>query len=139
MAYRIYLTDDDRFLTNLYATKFRNAGHDTTLFNSANELLARLRKDKDEGAVAPDVILLDLVMPEIDGFAALEAIHKEGLAKGVKILILSNEGEEAEIERANQLGVDGYLVKASAVPSEVLEEISRVVQGRAGKFYVHAL
>ena len=88
MVYRVYLVDDDRFLLDLYAVKFRTAGHEVSVFGSGEELLVALRK---AGTKAPDAILLDLVMPGIGGFGALEEIRKEHLAQGAKIVILSNQ------------------------------------------------
>jgi CheY-like chemotaxis protein len=125
MAYRVYLVDDDRFLLDLYAVKFKNAGHEITVFGGGEELLAALRKD---GAKAPDAILLDLIMPGIGGFEALETIRKEKLAKGTKIIILSNQGQDSDIERAKQLDADGYIIKASAIPSEVFAETLRTIE-----------
>lgn len=124
MVYHIYLTDDDRFLLDLYAVKFKNAGHDIHAFNGGEELLTQLRK----GEKAPDAILLDIIMPGIDGFATLEAIRKENLATSAKIIILSNQGQDSDIERAKALNVDGYIIKASAVPSEVLAETLRILE-----------
>ncbi len=128
MAYRIYLVDDDRFLLDLYAVKFKNSGHEANVFSGGEDLLAVLRK-KD--AVRPDAILLDLIMPGMTGFEALEAIRKENLAKGTKIIILSNQGQDSDIEKAKQLAADGYIIKASAIPSEVLAETLRIIEGGA--------
>jgi DNA-binding response OmpR family regulator len=133
MAYRVYLVDDDKFLLDLYATKFKNAGHDVSVFASGEELLAALRK---EDAKAPDIILLDLIMPGIGGFGALETIRKNRLAQGSKIVILSNQGQDSDVGKAKQYAVDGYIVKASAIPSEVLAEtilIAESVPASAGK------
>lgn len=127
MAYRVYLVDDDRFLLDLYAVKFRNAGHDVSVFASGEDLLTDLRK----GAAAPDAILLDLIMPGVGGFEALEAIRKEQLAKGAKIIILTNQGQDSDIEKAKQLAADGYIIKASAIPSEVLAETLRTIEAGA--------
>lgn len=125
MTYRIYLVDDDRFLLDLYAVKFKNAGHEVSAFGSGEDLLNALRK---EGTVAPNAILLDLIMPGMGGFGALEAIRKENLAKGTKIIILSNQGKDADIEKAKQLSADGYIIKASSIPSEVLAETLRTIE-----------
>src|SRR3989344_8016969 len=119
MVYRVYLFDDDRFLLDLYAVKFRTAGHEGSVFGSGEELLAVLRKTDTK---APDVILLDLIMPGIGGFGALEIIRKEKLAQESKIVILSNQGQDSDIEKAKQLSADGYIIKASAIPSEVFAE-----------------
>lgn len=126
MAYRIFLVDDDHFLLDLYAVKFKNAGHEVTTFGSGEELLTALEKPD---AKAPDAILLDLIMPGIGGFGALEEIRKKELAKGTKIVILSNQGQDSDMEKAKQLSVDGYIIKASAIPSEVLAETLRSIQG----------
>lgn len=126
MAHRIYLVDDDHFLLNLYAVKFKSAGEEVQVFASAEELLTELRK---EGAPEPDAILVDLIMPGMDGFEVLETMKKEGLAKRAKRIILSNEGADAEIDRARTLGIDGYIIKASAIPSEVLGEVIKTIDG----------
>ncbi len=125
MAYRIYLVDDDRFLLDLYAVKFKNAGHDVSVFGGGEELIAALKK---EDAKAPDAILLDLIMPGMGGFETLEAIRKDKLANGAKIIILTNQGQDSDIEKAKKLSADGYIIKASAIPSEVLAETLRTIE-----------
>lgn len=125
MAYRIYIVDDDRFLLDLYAVKFRGAGHDVSVFGGGEDLLASLRK-KD--SATPDAILLDLIMPGMSGFEALETIRKENLAKNAKIIILSNQGQDSDIEKAKKLSADGYIIKASAIPSEVLAETLHTIE-----------
>lgn len=124
MTYRIYLVDDDRFLLDLYAVKFKNAGHEVTAFGNGEELLTTLRKTD---TVVPNAILLDLIMPGIGGFGTLEAIRKENLAQGTKVIILSNQGKDTDIEKAKQLAADGYIIKASAIPSEVLAETLKII------------
>lgn len=125
MTYRVYLVDDDKFLLDLYAVKFKNAGHDVSVFGSGEELLAALQK---EDVRMPDVILIDLIMPGMGGFGALEAIRKNHLAQDSKIIILSNQGQDSDFGKAKQFAVDGYIVKASAIPSEVLAETIRIVE-----------
>jgi len=128
MAYRIYLVDDDKFLLDLYAVKFKNAGHEISIFDSGEDLLASLRK---KNTIVPDAILLDLIMPGVGGFEVLEAMRKENLAKGAKIIILSNQGKDSDIEKAKQLGADGYIIKASAIPSEVLAETINTIKAKS--------
>jgi len=124
MAYRIYLVDDDRFLLDMYAVKFKAAGHEVTAFNGGNAVLEALRTKP-----APDALLLDVVMPEIDGFEALEVIRKEKLGEpNMKVIILSNQGQPSDLEKAQQLHVDGYIIKASAIPSEVFSETIRIIE-----------
>ena len=122
-TYRIYLVDDDRFLLDMYAVKFRAAGHEVTAFSGGREVLESLRKDP-----GPDAILLDIVMPEIDGFSVLETIRKEKLSEKTKVIILSNQGQDSDIERAKELGAAGYIIKASAIPSEVITETISIIE-----------
>lgn len=128
MAYHIFLVDDDRFLLDLYAVKFKNAGHEVTLFSGGEELLTALRK---EGTQQPDAILLDVIMPGMTGFESLEALRKEGLAKNAKVIFLSNQGQDSDIEKAKELHADGYIIKASAIPSEVFAETIRIIESKA--------
>jgi len=121
--YRIYLVDDDRFLLDMYAVKFRNGGHEVTAFQGGELALEALRKDPK-----PDAILLDIVMPGIDGFEVLEVIKKENLAGTAKIIVLSNQGAESDLERAKALGAHGYIIKASAIPSEVFSETIKIIE-----------
>lgn len=128
MAYRVFLVDDDRFLLDLYAVKFKNAGHDVTLFSGGEDLLAALRKGD---APPPDAILLDLIMPGMTGFETMEAIRNEKLIPSARIVVLSNQGQDSDIEKAKALHADGYIIKASAIPSEVYAETIRIIE--AGK------
>lgn len=124
-TYRLYLVDDDRFLLDMYAVKFKAAGHEVTAFQNGEEALAQLR-DKP----APDAMLLDIVMPGIDGFEILETIRKENLATTTKIIVLSNQGQESDIEKAKALGAAGYIIKASAIPSEVFAETVKIIEAK---------
>jgi len=125
MTHRVYLVDDDRFLLDLYAVKFTNAGHEVGMFSGGEELLIALRK---EGAPVPDAVLLDVIMPGMTGFETLEVMRKEKLAATSKIIFLTNQGQDTDIEKAKQLAADGYIVKASAIPSEVFAETMRIVE-----------
>ncbi len=125
MAYRIFLVDDDRFLLDLYMVKFKNAGHEVTAFNSGAEFLDAIKKDP---SLAPNAVLLDIIMPGLGGFEVLEAVRKENLIPNAKLIVLSNQGLDADIEKAKQFKVDGYIVKASAIPSEVLTETMRIIE-----------
>ena len=121
--YRLYLVDDDRFLLDMYAVKFNAAQHEVTAFSSGEEVLEALRTKP-----APDALLIDVIMPGIDGFGVLEAVKKEGLVKTTKIIVLSNQGQESDIERARALGASGFIIKASAIPSEVYAETIRIIE-----------
>jgi len=81
---------------------------------------------------APDAILLDIIMPGMDGFQVLEAIRKDKLVPPTtKVIVLSNQGQDSDIEKAKSLGASGYIVKASAIPSEVLTQTINLIEGKS--------
>jgi CheY-like chemotaxis protein len=123
MAYRIYLVDDDRFLLDMYAMKFKNAGHEVTAFQAPEEALAALRKDP-----APDAMLMDVVMPGMTGFELLQAIRTEKLGPTTKFIVLSNQGQDSDLEKAKELSAAGYIIKASAIPSEVYTQTIAIIE-----------
>lgn len=124
--YRLYLVDDDRFLLDMYAVKFKAAGHEVTAFSKGEELLTALREKP-----IPNALLLDVVMPGMSGFDILDVIRKENLGEGMKVIILSNQGQDADLSRAKELRADGYIIKASAIPSEVFSETIKIIETKA--------
>lgn len=125
-SHTVFIVDDDRFLLDMYAVKFKSAGVTASAFQNGEEMLAKLRDGE-----TPDAILLDIVMPGLDGFGVLEVIRKEKLSPKTKVIILSNQGQDADIERATKLGAAGYIVKASAIPSEVLSQTLAIIDKTA--------
>jgi CheY-like chemotaxis protein len=121
--FNIFIIDDDSFLLDMYALKFSQKNFTVT---SASGTLAALEKLR-EGYV-PDIILVDLVMPAMDGFEFLEAVRAEGFAKNAMIIILSNLGQQEDVERGLALGASGYIIKASATPSEVVEKVLETIE-----------
>ncbi|OGG50413.1 hypothetical protein A3C18_00580 [Candidatus Kaiserbacteria bacterium RIFCSPHIGHO2_02_FULL_54_11b] len=114
----ILLIDDDKFLLDMYGMKFSQAGHTVEACLSANEALTTLR-----GGFQPDVILFDLTMPELDGFSFLKALSDEHLAGNSIKIALTNQSDESEKEKAAELGAARYIVKASMIPSEVVNTV----------------
>jgi len=120
--HKILIVDDDVFLLEMYATKFKEEGFDVEIAQGAKEAL-----DKIMGGVYPDVVLLDVVMPGMDGFEALEIIRKENLIPKSKIIILSNLGQKENIDKGKDLGVTDYVVKAYFTPSEVVKKANEAL------------
>jgi len=127
-AKKICIVDDDPFLLDMYSLKFQQAGFEVACFTDSTEAVASLRKHD-----AYDAVLLDLVMPKLDGFGILQVIREENLIGDKTVLvILSNQGQDKEIARAEEFGIDGYLIKANTLPSEVLEYIKNLLHEKQG-------
>lgn len=123
--YKILIVDDDKFLLNMYSIKFQKEKFDVTVASDGMEALKKLQE-----GLYPDAIVLDIVMPVMDGLECLEKIRSEDLAKNATILILSNQGQSSDIDKAKRLGIDGYIVKATTIPSEVVTEVQRMLANK---------
>ncbi len=123
--YKILIVDDDKFLLNMYSIKFQKEKFDVTVASDGMEALKKLQE-----GLSPDAIVLDIVMPVMDGLECLEKIRSEDLAKNATILILSNQGQSSDIDKAKRLGIDGYIVKATTIPSEVVTEVQRMLANK---------
>ncbi len=121
--FSVVLVDDDKFLLNMYAMKFTKEGYGITAFQSSEEALEKFRL-----GLSPDVVLLDVVMPGMDGLSLLKILRDEKLILNSAVVILSNQGAQSDIDNAKALKIDGYIVKATTIPSEVLREVSRIVE-----------
>ncbi len=121
--YTVLIVDDDKFLLDMYSMKFKALGHDTHVAVGPTEALNKLR-----GGESPDVLILDVIMPTMDGLELLEVIRKENLCPTSVVVMLTNESDPAKIEKAQALGVAGYIVKATSIPSEVVEEVIGILQ-----------
>jgi DNA-binding response OmpR family regulator len=120
---KIIIVDDDDFLVNMYATKFGLSSVSVEAFKSGEPLLEKLR-----AGIKADLILLDIVLPGMNGIEILKNIRENKLAEGIPVIMLTNQNDEKNISEAKKLGIAGYIVKASATPSEVVAEVMRVIK-----------
>jgi len=118
----VLIVDDDKFLLDMYAIKFTQSDFSVVSCLGAEEAVQKLHE-----GLEPDVILTDILMPSMDGFEFLEKIKTDRLAQSAKIIVLSNKGERADIDRGTSLGADGYIIKASAIPSEVVDKVKDIM------------
>jgi DNA-binding response OmpR family regulator len=125
---KICIVDDDPFLLDMYNLKFQQAGYTVACFTDSAKALETLK-----GSETFDAVLLDLVMPRVDGFEVLRTIREENLCgENVVIVILSNQGQDKDISKAEEFGIDGYLIKANTLPSEVLEYVRNLIDKKKG-------
>ena len=124
----ILLVDDDKFLTDMYSMKFAAAGFNVHASLSADDALVVLR-----GGFVPNAVVFDIVMPKQDGFSFLQALGKEKLAPNAVKIALTNQSNDAEKVKAEELGASRYIVKASMIPSEVVEAVRSEIAGKGGK------
>lgn len=118
----IFIVDDDAFLLDMYALKFSQSNFEVKTASNPEKALEMLR-----GGYVPDIMLLDVLMPIMDGFQMLKAIQDEKLIPTTTKIILSNRGQQSDIQLGQSLGAAGYIVKASMTPAEVVAEVLKIV------------
>ncbi len=120
---KILLIEDDPFLIDIYTTKFKEeTGFSVEVAKGGDEGLR-----KAEGN-PPDLIILDIVLPQIDGWEILKKIRENKELNKVKIIIISNLGQKEEVEKGIKMGAAKYLIKAHYTPSEIVEEIKEILK-----------
>jgi CheY-like chemotaxis protein len=125
---KVLIVDDDKFLLGMYSLKFANNGYDVETTMGSQAALEKLR-----AGFKPDVMLFDVVMPYMDGLDLLKTIRQENLVPNAAVIMLTNQSSAGDIERAKELEVDGYIVKASTIPSEVLSEVEKIYAAKKKK------
>ncbi len=119
----IFIIDDDKFLLDMYSLKFRNAGLGVEVAFSSAEAMKRLKE-----GFAPHIILLDIIMPGMDGIELLKTIRTEKLSPQSTIILLTNQADDAD--KVQTLGIDGFIIKAMNVPSEVVRQVLDIYKKR---------
>ncbi len=119
---KILLVEDDLFLIDIYNVKLKESGF---LVDVAEDGESGLKKALENNY---DLIILDIVLPCIDGRDVLRKIKAEENLKNVPVIILSNLGQKNEIEEGMKLGASKYLIKAHYTPSEMVEEITNILK-----------
>ncbi|MFA5935696.1 MAG: response regulator [Patescibacteria group bacterium] len=117
----ILLVEDDGFLASIYAQKLELEGFDVSLATNGEDGLRLAGKD------TPALILLDLIMPRLDGFQVLEKLKQDAATKAIPVLILSNLGQREDVERCMALGAAGYVIKAHSLPHETVAKIKEIL------------
>lgn len=121
MKKSILLVEDDPFLSEMYVKKLEEADFEVKVAITAEAGLREIEAQK------PDLILLDIVLPRMDGFEFLRILFQNTAHKHIPVIILSNVGQNEEIQRGLQLGARDYIVKAHFTPSEIVQKIKQTL------------
>ncbi|MFI5270755.1 MAG: response regulator transcription factor [Candidatus Saccharimonadales bacterium] len=119
---RILFVEDDDALANVYIIRLQAEGFDVRRVANGEEALATALNYK------PDLVLLDVMMPRVSGFDVLDILRNTPETSEVKVMMLTALGQESDIERAKQLGVNDYLVKSQVVIADVIDRIRQQLQ-----------
>lgn len=117
----ILVAEDDKFYANIYKTKLAKEGYEVVVVGDGEQAIKLARQKK------PDLILLDLVMPVKDGFETLKELKADANLKSVKVIVLSNLGQEEDIKKAKELGAVDYIVKANVSIGQMMSKIKSFI------------
>ena len=115
MAKKVLLIEDEEIILKLLQKKLIDEDYNVLIARNGEQGLKMIKKIK------PDIILLDIIMPKMNGFEVMEEISKDSSIKKIPIIIISNSGQETELSRAKELGANDWLVKTEFNPQEVIK------------------
>lgn len=119
---KILLVEDDAFLSELYVTKFGEVGYEIIVAEDGQEGLSLAEKLK------PDLILLDIVLPRLDGLTVLRSVKEREAIKDIPVILLTNLGQQEDVDRGIALGAADYVIKAHFTPTEVVAKVDAVLR-----------
>jgi DNA-binding response OmpR family regulator len=122
MAKKVLVIEDDKFLRELISQKLMNEGYDVAEAMDGEKGIEAVKEEK------PDLILLDLILPGIDGFEVLARMKSDPDISAIPVIVLSNLGQKDDIEKGLNMGAVDYLIKAHFTPSEIVEKIRGVLK-----------
>lgn len=117
MTQNILIIEDDSFLIGLLKKKLIAFGFNVSEASDGNKGIKKIKEEK------PDLVLLDLLLPTIDGFEVLSIIKKDPATSSIPVIILSNLGQKEDIDRCLSLGATDYLIKAQSTPDDIVAKV----------------
>jgi DNA-binding response OmpR family regulator len=124
-ARRVLLAEDDRFLRRAGEARLRQNGFEVVAAVDGEEALRLARTER------PDIILLDLIMPKIQGFEVLKMLKQDDATKGIPVIVLSNLGQEQDVQRAMELGAAAYFIKAHLSLQDLAQKVNATLDSQA--------
>ena len=118
---KILVAEDDKFLANAYRVKLTKANYEVRMASDGEELLSMIEEFQ------PDLILLDLVMPNKDGFSALSELRANPRWSRLPIIVASNLGQKEDIDKAKKLGASDYVVKSDLAMKDLVIKIASYI------------
>lgn len=117
----VLVVEDDTFLANIYKMKFEMEGFKVSVSENGEVGL------KDVKTKKPDIVLLDILLPKMDGFMVLEKLKADKEVANIPVILLTNLGQKDDVEKGKKLGAVDYLIKAHFKPSETVNKVKKVL------------
>lgn len=121
MPKKILIIEDEEIMCGLLERKLAQRGYRVSIAKDGVEGIEKMQQEK------PDLILLDVIMPRMDGFEVMEKMAKDRKLKKIPVIIISNSGQPVEIDKAKELGAKDWLIKTQFDPQEVIEKVVKQI------------
>ena len=118
---KILIIEDQEILADLLQKKLTMSGYQVSLAPDGEKGLGLMRQ------LRPDLVLLDILMPKIDGLEVLAAVQKDGDLNKIPVIVISNSGQPAEIEKIKKLGAKDWLVKTDFNIQEIIQKVKKQI------------
>lgn len=122
---KIMIVDDDKFLLDMYSRKFQQNGFDVSVSVGSEEAIEKLKN-----GYKIEIFVFDLIMPKIDGIQLYKTLKEEKLLSDSVNIVLTNQDQPEYLESINELGIDGYIIKAFHTPTEVVYKIKEIYNSK---------
>ncbi|OGZ84258.1 MAG: hypothetical protein A2599_00670 [Candidatus Staskawiczbacteria bacterium RIFOXYD1_FULL_39_28] len=124
---RIILVEDDPAITDVYGVAFKNSNMSLEVINSGEQAIQKIKESSENGEGAPDLILLDLILPDINGIEVLKAIKVDEKTKGIKVFVLSNQ-TSLNLSQSETIKPDKYIIKADITPTQLVKMVEEEIK-----------
>lgn len=125
----LFMAEDDPLMSRMYERAFRLGGHDLSIAHDGEEALSLLEKMNPQ----PTLIMLDVMMPKLNGFDVLRKIKEDEKLKSIPVIMLTNLAGDADAEKALGLGAILYLVKSQYDPKQIVSKVGEIIAGYSRK------
>ncbi|MEA3248804.1 MAG: response regulator [Patescibacteria group bacterium] len=122
---KILVIDDDRFLAQIYILTLKKVGYEVLLMENGTDGIEAAKKEK------PNAIILDILMPGIDGFQVLRELKKSEKTKSIPVIMLTSLSQKEDEEMGMRGGAEAYLTKSTTLPDDVVKQLTKLLGGRS--------
>ncbi|MFA6594530.1 MAG: response regulator [Candidatus Buchananbacteria bacterium] len=119
---KVLLVEDDTMIVDMYKLRLEEEGYEVTVTDRGSQAIELAKGEK------PNIILLDIILPEVDGFTVLSSLKSETAVKNIPVIIMTNLGQESDQEKGQRLGAEEYFVKAQHTPADVINVIKKYLK-----------
>jgi DNA-binding response OmpR family regulator len=121
----LLMVEDDSFLREMYKTKLQSESFDVQVARDGVEGLEKIKELK------PDMVLLDIMMPRMDGFEVLQTVKDDPELKDIPVILLTNLGQDSDVKKGKEMGAADYIIKSDATMAEVSDKVKSFFTGDA--------